>query len=415
MDASTGRDRAAETDSPYAWRRLACTLLVSTIGGVGMWSFIVALPTVQAEFGITRADAALPYTVLMLSFAVGGIFMGRLADRRGIVLPLLIAIFSIGAGYVLAGFTTNIYQLALVHGVLLGLAGTSVMFGPMMADISHWFVRRRGIAISIAASGNYIAGTVWPPILQTMIASIGWRHTHMLIGVFCVVTMLPLALMLRRRPADHALGEMDAAATAAQGSLGISPNALTALLWIAGLACCVAMAMPQVHIVAYCADLGYGVARGAEMLSIMLGFGVVSRIAFGFIADRIGGLMTLLVGSVLQTLVLVLYLGFTGLTSLYLISALFGLVQGGIVPAYAIIVREYFPPSEAGARVGIVIMSTLVGMALGGWMSGAIFDHTGSYLAAFANGAAWNVLNAAIAIWLLMRANRSGSGRLAAA
>ena len=415
MDASTGRDRAAETDSPYAWRRLACTLLVSTIGGVGMWSFIVALPTVQAEFGITRADAALPYTVLMLSFAVGGIFMGRLADRRGIVLPLLIAIFSIGAGYVLAGFTTNIYQLAIVHGVLLGLAGTSVMFGPMMADISHWFVRRRGIAISIAASGNYIAGTVWPPILQTMIASIGWRHTHMLIGVFCVVTMLPLALMLRRRPADHALGEMDAAATAAQGSLGISPNALTALLWIAGLACCVAMAMPQVHIVAYCADLGYGVARGAEMLSIMLGFGVVSRIAFGFIADRIGGLMTLLVGSVLQTLVLVLYLGFTGLTSLYLISALFGLVQGGIVPAYAIIVREYFPPSEAGARVGIVIMSTLVGMALGGWMSGVIFDYTGSYLAAFANGAAWNVLNAAIAIWLLMRANRSGSGRLAAA
>jgi len=413
MDASTGRDRAAETDSPYAWRRLACTLLVSTIGGVGMWSFIVALPTVQAEFGITRADAALPYTVLMLSFAVGGIFMGRLADRRGIVLPLLIAIFSIGAGYVLAGFTTNIYQLAIVHGVLLGLAGTSVMFGPMMADISHWFVRRRGIAISIAASGNYIAGTVWPPILQTMIASIGWRHTHMLIGVFCVVTMLPLALMLRRRPADHALGEMDAAATAAQGSLGISPNALTALLWIAGLACCVAMAMPQVHIVAYCADLGYGVARGAEMLSIMLGFGVVSRIAFGFIADRIGGLMTLLVGSVLQTLVLVLYLGFTGLTSLYLISALFGLVQGGIVPAYAIIVREYFPPSEAGARVGIVIMSTLVGMALGGWMSGVIFDYTGSYLAAFANGAAWNVLNAAIAIWLLMRANRSG--RLAAA
>jgi MFS family permease len=167
-----------------------------------------------------------------------------------------------------------------------------------------------------------------------------------------------------------------------------------------------------VHIVAYCGDLGYGVARGAEMLSLMLGFGVVSRIGFGFIADRIGGLATLLVGSVLQTLVLILYLGYNELTSLYLISALFGLVQGGIVPAYAIIVREYFPPGEAGSRVGIVIMATLVGMAFGGWISGAIFDLTGSYLAAFANGAAWNVINAGIAAWLLMRANRTGSGRL---
>ncbi len=414
MDAMTGRASAAETNSAYAWRRLAATSLISTIGGVGMWSFIVALPTVQADFGITRAEASLPYTLLMLGFGAGGIFMGKLADRRGIVPPLLIAIASLGAGYVLSGFTTSIWQLALVHGILMGLCGTSVMFGPLMADISHWFVRRRGIAISIAASGNYIAGTIWPPILQAMIASIGWRHASMIVGVFCVVTMLPLVLALRRRP-NHALDRMGAAATAAQGSLGISPNALTALLWVAGLACCVAMSMPQVHIVAYCADLGYGVARGAEMLSLMLGFGVVSRISFGFIADRIGGLKTLLVGSVLQTLVLMLYLGFSGPISLYLISALFGLVQGGIVPAYAIIVREYFPPGEAGGRVGIVIMATLVGMAFGGWVSGVIFDLTGSYLAAFAHGAAWNVLNAAIATWLLLRASRTGSGRLAPA
>jgi MFS family permease len=415
MDAMTGRDNAAETDSPYAWRRLACTGLISTIGGVGMWSFVVALPAVQADFGITRADASLPYTLLMLGFGVGGIFMGRFADRHGIVPPLLIAITALGAGYVLSGFTTSIWQLALVHGVLLGLFATSVLFAPLLADISHWFVRRRGIAIAVAASGNYIAGTIWPPILQPMIASIGWRHTFMIVGVVCVVIMLPLVLGLRRRPVFHTLGQTAAAASAAQGSLGISRNALTALLWVAGLACCTAMAMPQVHIVAYCADLGYGVARGAEMLSLMLGFGVVSRIAFGFLSDRIGGLPTLLVSSVLQTLVLVLYLGFNGLTSLYLISALFGLAQGGIVPAYAVIVREYFPPGEAGSRTGIVIMSTLVGMAFGGWMSGAIFDLTGSYLAAFAHGAAWNVVNAGIAAWLLMRANRSGMGRHAIA
>jgi MFS family permease len=406
MDATTGRDSAAETDSPYAWRRLACTLMVSTIGGVGMWSFIVALPTVQADFGITRADASLPYTLLMLGFGAGGIFMGRLADHRGIVPPLLIAIAALGAGYVLSAFTTSIWQLALVHGLLLGLCGTSVMFAPLMADISHWFVRRRGIAISIAASGNYIAGTIWPPILQAMITSIGWRQAHMIVGIFCMVAMLPLVLTLRRRPAVHALDRMSAAATAARGSLGISPNALTALLWVAGLACCVAMSMPQVHIVAYCGDLGYGVARGAEMLSLMLGFGIISRIGSGFLADRIGGIATLLIGSVAQGTALLFYLFFDSLTSLYVISAMFGLFQGGIVPSYAIIVREAMPASEAATRVGIVIFASVFGMSFGGWISGAIFDATGSYGAAFANGLAWNALNIAVMLLLLMRARQ---------
>ncbi len=402
MDATAGR---TEIDSPYAWRRLACSAALGTIGGIGMWSFVVALPAVQADFGIARADASLPYTLTMIGFGIGGILMGRLADRFGIVPPMLTAALAIGLGYALAGQTTNIWQLAIVYGAI-GLFGTGAVFGPLVADISHWFERRRGIAIAIAAAGNYLAGTVWPPIIQHLIAIVGWRHTHLIVGLFCAAIMLPLALMLRRRPSLHQVTSAGAAAAAARGSLGLSSNALTALLWIAGLACCVAMSMPQVHIVAYCGDLGYGVARGAEMLSLMLGFGVVSRIAFGFIADRIGGLATLLVGSILQTLALVLYLGFDGLASLYVISALFGLFQGGIVPSYAIIVREYFPPREAGTRVGVVIMATLIGMALGGWMSGAIFDWTGSYRAAFLNGALWNVLNVAIALWLIMRARR---------
>jgi MFS family permease len=218
--------------------------------------------------------------------------------------------------------------------------------------------------------------------------------------------MLPLTLVLRRKLAVQQAAAADAAAGAAGASLGLNPYALFGLLCIAGVSCCVAMSMPQVHIVAYCADLGYGVARGAEMLSLMLGFGIVSRIASGFIADRIGGLATLLIGSILQGLALFLYLLFDGLTPLYLISALFGLFQGGIVPMYAIVVREYFPPKLAGTLVGLVIMSTILGMALGGWLSGLIFDLTGSYWQAFANGLAWNVLNGAIAAWLLMRRNR---------
>ena len=193
------------------------------------------------------------------------------------------------------------------------------------------------------------------------------------------------------------------AAAERHAALPVSPATLQVLLCIAGVACCVAMSMPQVHIVAYCGDLGYGPARGAQMLSLMLGFGIVSRLAFGWISDHIGGLRTLLLGSTLQMIALVLFLPFKGLVSLYVVSALFGLFQGGIVPSYALIVREHFTPGEAGARVGTVLMATLFGMALGGWMSGAIFDLTGSYRAAFANGIAWNLLNMGIVAALLYR------------
>jgi MFS family permease len=195
---------------------------------------------------------------------------------------------------------------------------------------------------------------------------------------------------------------------------GLSMGHAQTLLCIAGVACCVAMAMPQVHIVAYCGDLGYGATRGAQMLSLMLAAGIVSRIVSGLICDRIGGLRTLLLGSVLQGLALLLFLPFDGLVSLYVISALFGLFQGGIVPSYAIIVREHFPPAEAGARVGTVLMATLLGMALGGWMSGKVFDLTGSYHAAFLNGIGWNLLNLTIALFLLSRL-RGGQKRLVTA
>ena len=215
--------------------------------------------------------------------------------------------------------------------------------------------------------------------------------------------MLPLTYFMRRRmEADHTLDAAQSAA-ARQAELPFSAATLQVLLFIAGIACCVAMSMPQVHIVAYCGDLGYGAARGAEMLSLMLGLGIVSRIASGFIADRIGGVRTLLLGSLLQGVALFLYLFFDGLASLYVISGLFGLFQGGIVPSYAIIVREYFSPKEASTRVGLVVMATVLGMALGGWMSGAIFDFTGSYQAAFLNGLGWNLLNVSIAVWLLLR------------
>jgi len=400
-------------ESPYAWTRLAVSLLLMTIGGSGMYSVAVVLPRLQAEFGVARGDASLPYTLTMIGFGFGGILMGRLADRFGVMVALMIGTLGLGAGFIAAGSAPNLWLFTLAQGALIGFLGNSATFVPLVADTTLWFTRRRGIAVAICMSGNYAAGAVWPPILQHFIDSVGWRQTYIGTGVFCLIAMLPLALVLRPRPpaADATAPKAPApgtpvAASVSDRPLGFSPAALQVLLCVAGVACCVAMSMPQVHIVAYCSDLGFGAARGAEMLSVMLGFGIVSRLGFGWISDHIGGLRTLLLGSILQGVALLMFVPYGGLTTLYVVSALFGLFQGGIVPAYALVVREYFMPREAGARVGTVLMATLFGMALGGWMSGAIFDLTGSYRAAFLNGIAWNLLNVSVVAFLLYRAPR---------
>jgi MFS family permease len=344
----------SQHESPYAWARLAAALALMTLGGSGMYGISVALAPVQAEFGVTRADAAIPYTLTMLGFGIGGILMGRLSDRFGVMVPTVIGAIGLGSGFVLAGNAASLWQFSLAHGLLVGLLGCSATFAPLVADTALWFSRRRGIAVAICASGNYLAGAVWPPILQYGFDTVGWRNTYIATGIFCAATMLLLVGMLHRRPPaiETTAGGKDFLGNARP--LGLSPNALTAVLAIVGVACCVAMSMPQVHIVAYCADLGYGVARGAEMLSLMLGFGIVSRIGSGWVADKVGGVMTLLIGATLQCIALVFYLIDDGLTSLYVASALFGLFQGGIVPSYAIIVREYFPPSEAATRVSLM-------------------------------------------------------------
>jgi MFS family permease len=407
---------AGAVDSRQAWMRLGITLALMTIGSGAMYVIAVVLPAVQAEFGVARADASLPYTLMMVGFGLGGVAMGKLADRVGVMWVVLIGAAGLGGGFILAGMAGSLTVFALLHGVLLGALGSSTTFAPLVADTSLWFERRRGIAVAVCASGNYVAGAIWPPIVQHFVETVGWRSTYLGLGVFCLVTLPPLALGLRARP--PAVRASTPARSATVGTttarpFGLSLNQAQLLLCVAGVACCVAMAMPQVHIVAYCGDLGYGAARGAEMLSLMLACGIVSRLVSGWICDHIGGLRTLVLGSALQGLALLLFLPFDGLVSLYIVSALFGLFQGGIVPSYAIIVREHFPPAEAGARVGTVLMATLFGMALGGWMSGKVFDLTGSYDAAFVNGIAWNLLNLAIALFLLQRVRRMG--RLVAA
>ncbi len=390
-------------DSRQAWTRLVVAVLIGTLGSVGMWAVVVVLPVVQTEFSATRGAVSLASTMNYLGFALGGVVTGRITDRFGIVAALGLSIACLGVSFVLAGAAASLWQFNAVY-FLIGL-GTSATFAPLMAETSHWFERYRGLAVAIVASGMNVAGTIWPPLINRAVQSVGWRATHIAIGVICAVTMAILLFVLRAIMEGE--GTRDRAnAPPPQADLGLSTNMLTALLALASIGCCVAMAMPQVHIVAYCGDLGYGVARGAEMLSLMLGFGIVGRIGSGSLADKIGGIRTLLIGSLAQAFALLFYLFFDGLTSLYLVSAMYGLFQGGIVPSYAIIVRETMPANEAATRISIIISVSLLGMAFGGWASGAIFDATGSYGAAFLNGLAWNALNITIMVGLLLRARQ---------
>ncbi len=397
-----------DVDGPRAWIRLAASVGFATLGGAGMWAVVVVLPALQAEFALDRATASLSYTATMVGFAFGNVVTGRLIDRMGFVRPAAAATLMLSCGFALAALSPSFAFVALAQCLLIG-AGASVSFGPLLADISHWFERRRGLAITLVASGNYIAGALWPVVIRMALPGFGWRGTYAGIALACLLGMSLLLLVLRGRPRGEPAGTPAATprAPARSREIGLPPVLLQALLVLAGLGCCVAMSTPQVHIVALCSDLGYGVANGADMLSIMLGAGIVSRVLSGYVADRIGGIRTLLIGSLLQGISLMLFVPLTGLPSLYAVSLVFGLAQGGIVPCYAIIVREYMPAAQAGRRVGIVIMATIGGMALGGWLSGFIHDRTGSYAAAFMNGIAWNVMNVLIMSFLLWRTTRT--------
>ena len=389
------------TDSRYSWTRLGLTLFVATVINAGMWVIIVIMPAIEAEYGGTRAMASLPYTLTMVGFALGNYVIGRAVDHFGITASLIVAATMTAIGFGLATLSSSLLVLSFTQ-FLVGFA-SAVGFGPLIADISHWFVRRRGIAVAIVASGNYLSGALWPILLAEVLAESGWRAVYIVMAAVTLAAVIPLAFALRRRLPQEVQTAAQNTSLVNALTVGLSPRALQYLLGFAGIGCCVAMSMPQVHIVAYCVDLGFGPAVGAQMLSLMLLCGVASRIISGLVADLLGGVRTLLIGSCLQCLALFLYLPSGGMVSLYVVSLVFGLSQGGIVPSYALVVREYMPAKEAGARVGFVLMATILGMALGGWLSGVTYDLSGSYTLAFINGIIWNSANIAIITWLILR------------
>ncbi len=396
----------SETEPKGAWRRLIVAMMLSTIGGSGFWSIVVVLPALGTAFAVNRADASLAYAATMIGYSAGTLLMSRLADRLGIALPLAAGTVMLGLGDIAVGHAQNLSVFMAAQGLLVGV-GSAAVYTPLVADVSHWFTRRRGLAIALCASGNTLAGAVWPPVMEHFFKTIGWRDTFVLLGLFCLATMPPLILALRRRlPLPEAGAASARPVGASAAAFGLAPRRLHVILFIAGIMCCLAMSMPQVHLIAYSRDLGYGATRGADMLSLMLAASLSSRVLFGWSADRIGGLANLLIGSTLQALSLVLYVFFSSLGALYAISFLFGFVQSGVVPCYAMIVREYFPAREAATRLAPISVANFIGMSIGAWLAGEIFDLTGSYRAAFLDGVLWNAVNIEIVAWLLLRVLR---------
>ena len=387
----------------YPLIRLTTALALMTLGCSAMYAGVMVLEPLALEFDTGRGNSSLIYSTFMIGFALGGVVMGRLADRMGIMIPALIGSLALPAGFYLAAHASSILEISLAFSLLCGFLGSSFSMAPLIADISHWFSRRRGLAVGIAFSGSYVAGAIWPPILQRMFDAQGWRESFIDLALLTLILMALLSLLLYPRPPMNEQQPETGSVDSKSANSLVSGGTLQSLICLAGFGCCVAMAMPQIHIVPYVMDLGHPAIRGAEMLGLMLGFGVISRIGSGWLSDRIGGLATLLLGSALQLAVLIAFLTGNNLVFLYGISIAFGLSQGGIVPSYTIILRAFFPPEQAGWRISTSFLFTVAGMAFGGWIAGLLYDLTGSYTVSFLNAIGFNILNLWIAASLLKK------------
>ena len=393
----------------YPLIRLTTALALMTLGCSAMYAGVMVLEPLALELGTGRGNSSLIYGSFMIGFALGGVLMGRLADRMGIMIPALIGSLALPAGFYLAAHASSILEICLAFSLLCGFLGSSFSMAPLIADISHWFNRRRGLAVGIAFSGSYVAGAIWPPILQRMFDAQGWRESFIDLALLTLIFMALLSLLLYPRPPANEQLPTTGSANSNLTNSAISAGTLQSLICLAGFGCCVAMAMPQIHIVPYVMDLGHPAIRGAEMLGLMLGFGVISRVGSGWLSDRIGGLATLLLGSALQLAVLIAFLTGNSLVFLYGISIAFGLSQGGIVPSYTIILRAFFPPKQAGWRISTSFLFTVAGMAFGGWIAGLLYDLTGSYTVSFLNAIGFNILNLWIAASLIKKSGVIGT------
>lgn len=397
------KNNIIEQDSRQAWIRLVIIFMMSVIGTAGMWSVVIILPNIQNEFELDRAASTYPYVATMFGYGIGNVIIGRMLDKIGIKKPIIFALSLLVTSYLISFFAINVFWLSLIQ-FFLGFSAAA-FFGPMMADISNYFFKRKGLAVSLVASGQHLCGAIWPFLIKGFLLEGDWRNAHLFIALVCSILIPILFCFLGNKLPKMNIKQKSTTQDEdinSKVNLSISNRQIQILLMIAGVLCCVAMSMPQVHIVPLCIDNGYGLAVGTEILSFMLFAAVASRVIFGFLSDKIGPIQTLILGSSLQAISLTMFLPFNSQLSLYIVAICFGLSQGGIVPIYAVIISKFLPSNEVAERVGWLIFATIIGMSLGGWLSGEIYDFTNSYKLAFINGIFWNIINLCIMIYLFI-------------
>jgi len=407
-ETTTGPRSADSIENRASWVAACAALVLLSISYGSPLLIIVGLKPITEDLGTTRQVVALAAAATWIGTGLGGIVMGWVAERIGMRITVLIGAVSIAAGLAVSA-TGDIWAILVGHAVFLGLLGNGAFFPPLIVYVSRWFDRRRGTALALISSGQYIAGMLWPAAFEFGIANFGWRSTMLVFATLVIIAVPPIAaVFLVPPPAHPELPFSGAGAGLRRKVLGLPPNLVLALLGIAGFCCCVPMALPQSHLVAFCSDVGIPAARGAIMLSVLQACAFVSRQFWGWLADRIGGLLTLLAGSACQAVAIAAFLLTQDEAGLFAIAAAFGLGFSGIVPAYVLVVRELFPAREASWRVPTVLFVSMGGMAFGSWFAGALYDHFGFYAPAFTAGVLFNLANLALVGFLVLRQRRGG-------
>ena len=402
------RRHSLSVETPYGWVVVFASLAVHSISLGAPTILFVALKPIAADLDTARAVPSLAYSLLMIGTGIGGIAMGRWMDRHGVMQPVLFGSVMICLGALLASYAEGRWSLYIATGLLMGLLGKAAMIAPLVANVTRWFDRRRGLAVAIITSGQGLAGAIWPAVVQHFNDLVGWRGTFLYFSIFAAMTMVPAAFLLRPNAPITALDRHGGIRSDDRRVLDLSPHVAQGILWLATVGCCAAMSVPIVHLVSHVTDQGYTLAQGARVLSVLFVAAFVSRIGFGMLADRIGPVRTLLIGSASMAAMLLAFAFTTSYTGLFIAALLFGLGFSGIMPCYPLLIRLLFPVGQVGTRIAGQYLFSAVGMALGGWLGGVTFDLTGSYSPAFLAAFAFNAMNFALIGFVHARQMRLG-------
>ncbi|HET6183903.1 MAG TPA: MFS transporter [Acetobacteraceae bacterium] len=403
---------ARSIESRASWMAAGVTLAILSVAYGATLLIVVGLRAMEADLGLDRSVLALAGALTWVGTGLGGIAMGWLADRIGMRASVTLGAVMVSAGLALSA-AGHLWAIYFGHGILIGLFGMGAIYPPLVTYVSRWFDRRRGTAVALISSGQYVAGVVWPAVFAWVLAGPGWRAAYLSYAGVVLLWVIPLALLFLRPPPAAALAGPGADGPARGGGavLGLSPNTVQAMLCAAGFCCCVPMSIPQGHLVAFCGDLGISATTGATMLSVLLGCAFISRQFWGLFADRNGGLLGVFAGSSCQALAILAFMLTQNEAGLFSVAAAYGLGFSGIIPSYVVAIRDLFPSREASWRVPLVLFTSMGGMAFGSWFAGRLYDLFGFYEPAFGIGVLFNLANLALVGTLVLRQQRRGGYR----